>query len=126
MHANTGQAQQQLLLSELKRVGTQQEQLKKAVSEAAVAATARGETFEISLLKSFKLSDQELANLKSSQLKERLAPSVNAPVSEEAMQEAAPGNMIAPAAPAGKLSVAAKCCCNTDLQTCRLLTCYTV
>ena len=114
MHADTGQAQQQLLLSELKRVGTQQEQLKKAVSEAAAAATARGETFEISPLKSFKLSDQELANLKSSQLKERLAPSVDAPVSEEAVQEAAAGNIIAPAAPAGQTAMLicrhARCC----------------
>ncbi len=126
MHANTGQAQQQLLLSELKRVGTQQEQLKKAVSEAAAAATARGETFEISPLKSFKLSDEELANLKMSQLKESLAPSVIAPVSEEAVQEGTAENNVAPAAPAGKLSVAAKCCCDAALQTCRLLTCCTV
>lgn len=125
MHADTGQAQQQLLLSELKRVGTQQEQLKKAVSEAAAAATARGETFEISPLKSFKLSDEELANLKSSQLKES-PPSVIAPVSEEAVQEGTAENNVAPAAPAGKLSVAAKCCCDAALQTCRLLTCCTV
>ncbi|KAL0047228.1 hypothetical protein WJX82_010183 [Trebouxia sp. C0006] len=96
----SGQAQQQLLLSELKRVGTQQEQLKKAVSEAAAAATARGETFEISPLKSFKLSDEELANLKMSQLKESLAPSVIAPVSEEAVQEGTAENNVAPAAPA--------------------------
>lgn len=125
MHADTGQAQQQLLLSELKRVGTQQEQLKKAVSEAAAAATVRGITFEISPLKSFKLSDEELANLKGSQLKERLAPSV-APASEEAVQVAAAENNVALAAPAGKLSVAAKCCCDAALQTCGLLTCYTV
>ncbi len=105
MHADTGQAQQQQLLSELKRVGTQQEQLKKAVSEAAAAATARGETFEISPLKNFKLSDQQLADLKISQLKERLAPSVNAPNSGEAVQEAAAGNIIAPAAPAGKTAM---------------------
>ncbi len=124
MHADTGQAQQQLLLSELKRVGTQQEQLKKAVSEAAAAATARGETFEISPLKSFKLSEQELTNLKSSQLKERLAPSVDAPVSDEAVQEAAAENNVAPAAPAGKLSVAANFFCDVDLQTCTLLMRY--
>jgi len=123
MHADTGQAQQQLLLSELKRVGTQQEQLKKAVSEAAAAATARGETFEISPLKSFKLSDEELANLKSSQLKESLAPAVIAPVSEEAVQEGTAENNVAPAAPAGKLSVAAKCSGDADLLTCTLLTC---
>ncbi len=123
MHADTGQAQQQLLLSELKRVGTQQEQLKKVVSAAAAEATARGETFEISPLKSFKLSDEELANLKGSQLKERLAP-VDAPVSDEAVQEAAAENNVAPAAPAGKLSIAAKCCCDADLQTCRLLMWY--
>jgi len=123
MHADTGQAQQQLLLSELKRVGTQQEQLKKVVSVAAAAATARGETFEISPLKSFKLSDQELANLKSSQFKERLVPSVDAPVSDDAVQEAAAENNVAPAAPAGKLSVAAKCSGDADLLTCTLLTC---
>ncbi len=123
MHADTGQAQQQLLLSELKRVGTQQEQLKKVVSVAAAEATARGETFEISPLKSFKLSDQELANLKSSQFKERLVPSVDAPVSDDAVQEAAAENNVAPAAPAGKLSAAAKCSGDADLLTCTLLTC---
>ncbi|KAL0033536.1 hypothetical protein WJX79_002484 [Trebouxia sp. C0005] len=98
--SDAGQAQQQLLLSELKRVGTQQEQLKKVVCAAAAEATARGEAFEISPLKSFKLSDEELANLKGSQFKERLAPSVDAPVSEEAVQEAAAEHNVAPAAPA--------------------------
>ena len=126
MHTDTGQAQQQLLLSELKRVGTQQEQLKKAVSAAAAEATARGETFEISPLKSFRLSDEELANLKRSQFKERLAPSVDAPAKDEAVQEAAAGNSVAPAAPAGKLSVAGNCSRHADLQTCTLLTCCTV
>lgn len=48
-----GQQQQQLLLSELKRVGTQQEQLKKAVSEAIAFADAQGESLEIAHLKSF-------------------------------------------------------------------------
>ncbi|KAA6417542.1 MAG: hypothetical protein FRX49_12475 [Trebouxia sp. A1-2] len=86
--ADAGQAQQQLLLSELKRVGTQQEQLKKVVCAAAAEATARGEAFEISPLKSFKLSDEELANLKGSQFKERLAPSVDAPVKSDANTEA--------------------------------------
>ena len=47
-----GQQQQQLLLSELKRVGTQQEQLKKAVSEAIAFADAQGESLEIAHLKS--------------------------------------------------------------------------
>ena len=47
------QAQQQLLLSELKRVGTQQELLKKAVSEAIAFSDAKGETLEIAHLKSF-------------------------------------------------------------------------
>lgn len=124
IHADAGQAQQQLLLSELKRVGTQQEQLKKVVCAAAAEATARGEAFEISPLKSFKLSDEELANLKGSQFKERLAPSVDAPVSEEAVQEAAAEHNVAPAAPAGKLSLAACDPCDADLQTCTLLTRY--
>lgn len=47
------QAQQQLLLSELKRVGTQQELLKKAVSEATAFSDAKRETLEIAHLKSF-------------------------------------------------------------------------
>ena len=47
------QAQQQLLLSELKRVGTQQELLKKAVSEAIAFSDANGETLEIAHLRSF-------------------------------------------------------------------------
>lgn len=45
--------QQQLFLSELKRVGTQQEQLKKAVSEAIALADAQGTTLEIAHLNSF-------------------------------------------------------------------------
>lgn len=45
--------QQQLFLSELKRVGTQQELLKKAVSEAISFADAQGETLEIAHLQSF-------------------------------------------------------------------------
>lgn len=80
--ADQGQAQQDLLLSELKRVGTQQEQLKKAVSEAAVEAATRGETLEISPLKSFKLSDSELAQLKSFQLKDRLGSVVKPPTAD--------------------------------------------
>lgn len=47
------QAQQELFLSELKRVGTQQEQLKKAVSEAIAFADANGGPLEIEHLKSF-------------------------------------------------------------------------
>lgn len=86
--AAQGQGQQQLLLAELKRVGTQQEQLKNAVSEAAAEAAVRGETLEILPLKSFKMNDSELAHLKSIQLKVQLrmqaeaAPAVQAPAEE--------------------------------------------
>ena len=41
MSADQGQAQQDMLLSELKRVGDQQEQLRKTVSLAAPAADAK-------------------------------------------------------------------------------------
>ena len=53
MSSAANQAQQQSLLSELKRVGTQQEQLKKAVSEAIAFSDAKGETLEIAHLRSF-------------------------------------------------------------------------
>ena len=118
--ADQVQGQQQLLLAELKRVGTQQEQLKKAVSEAAAEAGLRGEAFEIAPLSSFKIGDSELAHLKSIQLKDQLraqmeaAPAGQAPVKEiapsstSAAEEAtamapAAAAATATAAPAGEL-----------------------
>lgn len=78
--------QHQLLLAELKRVGTQQEQLRQAVSEAAAEAASRGESFEISPLKSFKLGDSELAHL-SMQLKDQLRTPAEAAVTSQAPEE---------------------------------------
>lgn len=85
--------QQELLLAELKRVGTQQEHLKRAVSEAAAEAAARGQTFEIAPLKSFKLSDSELAHLKGLQLKDQLKMTKpEATVAFQAPEEEAPSS----------------------------------
>lgn len=104
-------------MAELKRVGTQQEQLKHAVSEAAAEAASRGETLEISPLKSFKMSDSELAHLKSIQLKNQLrtqaqatAAVVQAPEEEASPDDVNAANQTTPAvmpvapvpAPAGK------------------------
>ncbi len=118
MFADQGQAQQNFLLSELKRVGTQQEQLKKAVSEAAAEATARGEAFEISPLKSFKMSDSELAQLKGLQLKDRLGskmvpPAADVSVAAMPVPEAAAHHTTAAPAPAGNVVL----CCVANNNT---------
>lgn len=87
--AAQGQGQQQLLLAELKRVGTQQEQLNKAVSEAAAEAASRGETLEVLPLKSFKMSESELAHLKNTQLKNQLRTQAEAAAAVQAPAEGA-------------------------------------
>ena len=111
------QGQQQLVLAELKRVGTQQEQLKKAVSEAAAEAASQGEAFEIAPLSSFKIGDSELAHLKSMQLKDQLRSQTEAaataaeqaPLEEEALTSTSAAEKptaVTPAvaaAPAGEL-----------------------
>ena len=110
------------MLAELKRVGTQQEHLKKAVSEAAAEAAARGETFEIAPLKSFKLSGSELAQLKGMQFKEQLRTQPEAAVTIQAPEEEASSFYMSAAdngttpledapAPSGET------CCESDLYS---------
>ena len=111
LHADQGPTQQQLL-SELKRVGTQQEQLKKAVSEAAAEATAQGETVHISPLKSFKLGDQELAKLKSS------TPARAVTKAQPTVAEAAALQQVAKDVPAGKRPIDQSCCCDRKNSVC--------
>ena len=108
--ADQAQGQQQLLLAELKRVGTQQERLKQAVSEAAAEAASRGESFEISPLKSYKISDSELAQFKSLQLTNQLKEQAEVAVAPTQLpeEEASPSPMAAIDEPAAMVPAPAE------------------
>lgn len=72
--------------------------MKRAVSEAAAEAAARGESFEIAPLKSFKLSESELAHLKDLQLKDQLRMTQpEATVTTQSPEEEAPSSSMSTA-----------------------------
>ena len=95
-----GQSQQDRLMSELKRVGVQQEQLKTAVSGAA----AIGDKFELIPLKSVTPGETEHAMQTASEPKAWAAPR-----QAEASATAAPAEQASALKPAGTSVFSASC-----------------
>ena len=100
MSADQGQAQQDMLLSELKRVGDQQEQLRKTVSMAANAADSKGQLGPQTLSMAADAADSKAQlgpeTVSKAATAEAAAPSAQAhtPASTNASQEKIAGVLL--------------------------------